>query len=97
MRGITEKVVNAAKCVLVYATSDFSSVDRCNARPDGDNRAASILEIVEESCTFVDSMTWYAQYRVWLATGDPPAEGVVILLYFWQFTSLTGESQDQLA
>lgn len=31
MRGIAEKSVNAAKCVLVYATSDFSSVDRCNA------------------------------------------------------------------
>lgn len=46
-----KKSVNAAKCVLVYATSDFSSVDRCNAAL----MATTVAEYFRDrgkSCTF---------------------------------------------
>lgn len=65
----------AAQCVLVYATSDYSAVDRCNAA----NLATTIAEYFRDKgqkvVLFLDSMTRYARALrdMKLAAGEPPA------------------------
>jgi type III secretion protein N (ATPase) len=62
-------------CVVVYATSDFSSVDRCNAAL----QATAIAEYFRDQglrvVLLLDSMTRYARARrdLALAAGEAPA------------------------
>lgn len=67
---------------LVYATSDFSSVDQCNAALMA-TTVAEYLRSRKESCTFIDSMTRYARALrdMKLAAGEPPADVVILLLF----------------
>lgn len=64
-----------ARCVVVYATSDFSSVDRCNAAL----QATAIAEYFRDQglnvVLMLDSMTRYARARrdLALAAGEAPA------------------------
>lgn len=70
-----KKSVNAAKCVLVYATSDFSSVDRCNAALMATTVAEYFRDRGKRVVLFIDSMTRYARALrdMKLAAGEPPA------------------------
>ncbi|KZE88091.1 type III secretion system ATPase SctN [Chromobacterium subtsugae] len=63
------------RCVLVYATSDFSSVDRCNAALLATTVAEHFRDQGKKVMLFVDSMTRYARALrdVALAAGEPPA------------------------
>ncbi len=63
------------RCVLVYATSDYSSVDRCNAALLATTVAEHFREQGKQVVLFVDSMTRYARALrdVALAAGEPPA------------------------
>lgn len=70
-----KKSVKASKCVLIYATSDFSAVDRCNAAQLATTVAEYFREQGKNVVLFVDSMTRYARALrdMKLAAGEPPA------------------------
>lgn len=63
------------RCVLVYATSDYASVDRCNAALLATTVAEYFRDQGKNVVLFVDSMTRYARALrdVALAAGEPPA------------------------
>jgi FliI/YscN family ATPase len=63
------------RCVLVYATSDFSSVDRCNAALLATSVAEYFRDRGKRVVLFMDSVTRYARALrdVALAAGEPPA------------------------
>lgn len=63
------------RCVLVFATSDFSSVDRCNAALLATTVAEYFRDQGKRVVLFVDSATRYARSLrdVALAAGQPPA------------------------
>ncbi|MEO3962515.1 FliI/YscN family ATPase, partial [Chromobacterium piscinae] len=63
------------RCVLVYATSDYASVDRCNAALLATTVAEYFRDQGKRVVLFVDSMTRYARALrdVALAAGEPPA------------------------
>ncbi|AXE31997.1 EscN/YscN/HrcN family type III secretion system ATPase [Chromobacterium phragmitis] len=63
------------RCVLVFATSDFPSVDRCNAALLATTVAEHFRDQGKRVVLFVDSMTRYARALrdVALAAGEPPA------------------------
>ncbi|WP_410012234.1 type III secretion system ATPase SctN [Sodalis sp. C49] len=63
------------KCVLVYATSDFSSLDRCNAARVATTVAEYFRDRGKKVVLFLDSITRYARALrdVALASGEPPA------------------------
>lgn len=71
-----KKSVNAAKCVLVYATSDFSSVDRCNAALMATTVAEYFRDRGKRVVLFIDSMTRYARALrdMKLAAGEPTCQ-----------------------
>ncbi|PXX53983.1 ATP synthase in type III secretion protein N [Pseudomonas sp. LAMO17WK12:I10] len=64
-----------ARCVVVYATSDFSSVDRCNAALQATAIAEYFRDLGHGVVLFIDSMTRYARARrdLALAAGETPA------------------------
>ena len=63
------------RCVLVYATSDFSSVDRCNAALLATTVAEYFRDRGMRVVLFMDSVTRYARALrdVALAAGESPA------------------------
>lgn len=63
------------RCVLVFATSDFSSVDRCNAAQLATTVAEYFRDQGKRVVLFIDSMTRYARALrdVALAAGESPA------------------------
>ncbi|WP_255419151.1 type III secretion system ATPase SctN [Glaciimonas sp. PCH181] len=63
------------RCVLVYATSDFSSVDRCNAALLATTVAEFFRDRGLKVVLFMDSITRYARALrdVALAAGESPA------------------------
>lgn len=63
------------RCVLVYATSDFSSVDRCNAAMQATTIAEYFRDQGMQVVLMLDSMTRYARARrdLALAAGEAPA------------------------
>ncbi|KVZ51081.1 type III secretion system ATPase SctN [Burkholderia ubonensis] len=63
------------RCVLVFATSDVASVDRCNAALLATTIAEYFRDQAKRVVLFVDSMTRYARALrdVALAAGEPPA------------------------
>lgn len=80
-REVTECVAtlrgssHAARSVVVYATSDFSSVDRCNAALLATTIAEYFRDQGKKVVLFVDSLTRFAraQRDMKLAAGEPPA------------------------
>lgn len=62
-------------CVLVYATSDFSSLDRCNAAMTATTVAEYFRDRGKRVVLFIDSITRYARALrdVALAAGESPA------------------------
>ncbi|MFP7609862.1 type III secretion system ATPase SctN [Serratia quinivorans] len=62
-------------CILVYATSDFSSVDRCNAALLATTVAEYFRDAGKKTVLFLDSITRYARALrdVALAAGEAPA------------------------
>lgn len=62
-------------CVVVYASSDFSSVDRCNAALLATTVAEYFRAQGKQVVLFLDSITRYARALrdVALAAGEPPA------------------------
>lgn len=74
----TDKLRESPKrdaCVLVYATSDFSSVDRCNAALLATSVAEYFRAQGKKVVLFLDSITRYARALrdVALAAGEAPA------------------------
>lgn len=65
----------AGKCVMVYATSDFSAVDRSNAAHLATTVAEFFRDQGKRVVLFIDSMTRYARALrdMKLAAGEPPA------------------------
>ncbi|WP_279205324.1 type III secretion system ATPase SctN [Obesumbacterium proteus] len=63
------------RCVLVFATSDYSSVDRCNAALLATTVAECFRDRGKRVVLFIDSMTRYARALrdVALASGEVPA------------------------
>ncbi|MEN3029783.1 type III secretion system ATPase SctN [Chromobacterium amazonense] len=63
------------RCVLVFATSDYASVDRCNAALLATTVAEYFRDQGKKVVLFIDSMTRYARALrdVALAAGEPPA------------------------
>lgn len=64
-----------SRCVVVYATSDFSSVDRCNAALQATTIAEYFRDQGQRVVLLVDSLTRYARARrdLALAAGEAPA------------------------
>lgn len=64
-----------AQCVVVYATADFSSVDRCNAALQATAIAEYFRDQGARVVLLLDSMTRYARARrdLALAAGEAPA------------------------
>ncbi|MCK3838855.1 MULTISPECIES: type III secretion system ATPase SctN [Pseudomonas] len=64
-----------ARCVVVYATSDFSSVDRCNAALQATAIAEFFRDQGKSVVLMLDSMTRYARARrdLALGAGETPA------------------------
>lgn len=64
-----------SNCILVYATSDFSSLDRCNAALVATTIAEFYRDLGLNVVLFVDSVTRYARALrdVALAAGESPA------------------------
>jgi len=64
-----------SRCVVVYATSDFSSVDRCNAAMQATAIAEYFRDQGQQVVLFLDSITRYARARrdLALAAGEAPA------------------------
>ncbi|MFV8808587.1 EscN/YscN/HrcN family type III secretion system ATPase, partial [Yersinia enterocolitica] len=69
------KSSKAHKCVLIYATSDFSSVDRCNAALLATTVAEYFRDQGKRVVLYIDSVTRYARALrdMKLAAGEPPA------------------------
>lgn len=63
------------QCVVVYATADFSSVDRCNAALQATTIAEYFRDEGARVVLLLDSMSRYARARrdLALAAGEPPA------------------------
>ncbi|RXZ38333.1 FliI/YscN family ATPase [Oxalobacteraceae bacterium CAVE-383] len=63
------------RCVLVYATADFSPVERCNAALLATTAAEYFRDQGKRVVLFLDSITRYARALrdVALAAGEPPA------------------------
>lgn len=63
------------RCVVVYATSDFSSIDRCNAALQATAIAEYFRDQGKNVVLMLDSMTRYARARrdLALASGEAPA------------------------
>ncbi|AKG70909.1 ATP synthase [Serratia fonticola] len=63
------------QCILVYATSDFSSLDRCNAALVATTVAEYFRDAGKKVVLFLDSITRYARALrdVALAAGEAPA------------------------
>jgi FliI/YscN family ATPase len=63
------------RCVVVYATSDFSSIDRCNAALQATAIAEFFRDQGRQVVLMLDSMTRYARARrdLALAAGQMPA------------------------
>ncbi|WP_338806802.1 type III secretion system ATPase SctN [Pseudomonas chlororaphis] len=63
------------RCVVIYATSDFSSVDRCNAALQATAVAEYFRDQGKQVVLMLDSMTRYARARrdLALAAGEAPA------------------------
>lgn len=80
-REVTEFVESLKKskrsdnCILVYATSDYSSVDRCNAALVASTIAEFFRDQGKNVVLVMDSITRYARALrdVALAAGEPPA------------------------
>lgn len=80
-REVTECVSSLRKsskvgqCILIYATSDFSSVDRCNAALLATTIAEYFRDQGKRVVLYVDSVTRYARALrdMKLAAGEPPA------------------------
>ncbi|MED9349146.1 type III secretion system ATPase SctN [Escherichia marmotae] len=73
-----EKIRKSPKkeqCVIVFATSDFSSVDRCNAALTATTIAEYFRDQGKNVVLYIDSMTRYARALrdVMLASGHPPS------------------------
>lgn len=64
-----------AQCILVYATSDYSSLDRCNAALVATTIAEYFRDMGKNVVLFLDSITRYARALrdVALAAGESPA------------------------
>ena len=64
-----------SRCVVVYATSDFSSVDRCNAALQATTIAEYFRDQGKRVVLFIDSLTRYARARrdLALAAGEAAA------------------------
>lgn len=64
-----------ARCVVVYATSDFSSVDRCNSALQATAIAEYFRDQGQRVVLLLDSLTRYARARrdLALAAGEAPA------------------------
>lgn len=64
-----------SRCVVVYATSDFSSVDRCNAALQATTIAEYFRDQGQRVLLLLDSLTRYARARrdLALAAGEAPA------------------------
>ncbi|PMY64811.1 MULTISPECIES: type III secretion system ATPase SctN [Pseudomonas] len=64
-----------SRCVVVYATSDFSSIDRCNAALQATAIAEYFRDQGQQVVLMLDSMTRYARARrdLALAAGEAPA------------------------
>lgn len=64
-----------SRCVVVYATSDFSSVDRCNAALQATTIAEYFRDQGRRVVLLLDSLTRYARARrdLALAAGEAPA------------------------
>lgn len=62
-------------CVVVFATSDFSSIDRCNAALQATTIAEYFRDQGQHVVLFIDSITRYARARrdLALAAGEAPA------------------------
>nr|WP_241391662.1 type III secretion system ATPase SctN [Yersinia frederiksenii] len=69
------KSSKAGQCVLIYATSDFSSVDRCNAALLATTVAEYFRDQGKHVVLYIDSVTRYARALrdMKLAAGEPPA------------------------
>lgn len=63
------------RCVVVYATSDFSSIDRCNAALQATAIAEYFRDQGRQVVLMLDSMSRYARARrdLALAAGEAPA------------------------
>jgi len=80
-REVTEFVAHLrqsskhSRCVVVYATSDFSSVDRCNAALQATTIAEYFRDQGRRVVLLLDSLTRYARARrdLALAAGEAPA------------------------
>ncbi|MGJ7515634.1 type III secretion system ATPase SctN [Pseudomonas baetica] len=66
---------NRSRCVVVYATSDFSSVDRCNSALQATAIAEYFRDQGKRVVLLLDSLTRYARARrdLALAAGEAPA------------------------
>lgn len=64
-----------SRCVVVYATSDFSSVDRCNSALQATTIAEYFRDQGRRVVLLLDSLTRYARARrdLALAAGEAPA------------------------
>ncbi|KII33536.1 ATP synthase [Pseudomonas fluorescens] len=64
-----------SRCVVVYATSDFSSVDRCNSALQATAIAEYFRDQGQRVVLLLDSLTRYARARrdLALAAGEAPA------------------------
>jgi len=64
-----------SRCVVVFATSDFSSVDRCNAALQATTIAEYFRDRGQRVVLLLDSLTRYARARrdLALAAGETPA------------------------
>ncbi|EKC3540985.1 type III secretion system ATPase SctN [Salmonella enterica] len=69
------KSPKVGQCVLIYATSDFSSVDRCNAALLATSVAEYFRDKGKKVVLFIDSITRYSRALrdTRLAAGEPPA------------------------
>ncbi|HDL6960580.1 TPA: type III secretion system ATPase SctN [Yersinia enterocolitica] len=69
------KSSKAGQCVLIYATSDFSAVDRCNAALLATTVAEFFRDQGKRVVLYIDSATRYARALrdMKLAAGEPPA------------------------
>lgn len=64
-----------SRCVVVYATADFSSIDRCNAALQATSIAEYFRDQGQQVVLFIDSITRYARARrdLALAAGEAAA------------------------
>lgn len=72
---ILKQIGHIDKCVIVYATSDYSSIDRVNAALVATTIAEYFRDAGSNVVLFLDSITRYSRALrdVALAAGEPPA------------------------